>query len=361
MEREIAKLKSQPSPLRSAGTMDNGNPVFRGLGVVFGGRDLYGDTFSQPRQKLAGDDPELKLGTEYYLSEIADSIDWETGEVKGAFEIPVFWDHGLGVLGSKRLGKAVLTKITEEGLEYLIEIELERAKEYQELIDITYDYKMLGLSSQTLPSFASFDWSTFEIKGWLPAEMTLTVVPAEHRTRDTLERVRSLFRKHGVEIMPEEIVTQEENIPAEDENTISDSVDELFDSLAEEISEEEETVMGNEALSYVLTVMEDVQAELRAIREELARAASAEDIAAIRDELAETREEYVEAARTMTARLTEILVPAVRTSAAHMVQQSSDFELQALRGAQQQNAPTAQATRATRSIYNLPVNAPGQN
>lgn len=361
MERDLSKLKSQPSPLRSVGTAENGNPVFKGLGIVFGGKDLYGDTFSPPRQKLAGGDPELKLGTEYFLTEIADEIDWETGEIKGALEVPVFWDHGLGTLGSKRLGKAIPYRITEEGIEYLIEIELERAKDYQDLINTVYEYKMLGLSSQTLPSFASFDWSTWEIKGWFPAEMTFTVTPAEHRTRDSLERVRSLFRKYGVKIMEEEIqvVGSEETLPAEEENTLSDSMNELFDELANDISTEEETVLQNEALSYAIRAMQELRAEVQALREDLLRMATQASVDEVRQEVEDTREQYVEAARTLTTRLSEILVPAVQASAARMVQQSSDLDITALRGLGNP-APNTPSAPSTRSMYNLPLNAPGQ-
>lgn len=362
METNLARLRSAPSPLRSAGVTTTGNPLFRGLGILFGGRDLYGDTFSPPREFLAGDDPDVKIGTDYFLRELADEVDVETKELRGALEVPVFWDHGLGVLGTKRLGKAVPTRITDEGIEYLIEIEKKRAQDYQAMIDELQMEGWLGLSSQTLPSFAAFDWGTGEIKSWFPAEMTLTVTPAEHRTRDGVEKVRSLFRKYGVNMAmkktAEEQVQDNELVPADEEVTLSETMDSLFDDLTDEIAEEEEMVVQNEALALVLRTLNAFEQRLGQIDERLARMASAEDVQAVRDEVTASRTEYVEAARTMTTRLSEILGSVVRTKAAEMVQESSDFELQALRNV---GAPAPRAAHTRVSGYALPPNAPGQN
>ena len=357
MDKNTARLRSKPSPLRSAGTSESGNPQYRGLGIVFGGRDLYGDTFSPPREFLAGDDPDLKIGTDYFLRELADDIDPETKELRGAMEVPVFWDHGLGVLGTKRLGKAVPVRVTAEGIEYLIEVEKKRAQEYQAMIDELQNEGWLGLSSQTLPSFANFDWWTGEIESWYPAEMTLTVTPAEHRTRG-VEQVRSLFRKYGIEVnmgkdkkTAEEEILEEENQP--EEVALSEEVDAIFDGLSADLQGEEEMVVQNEALSFVVRSLNELATELRDIRTELAKKANTEDVQ-------HANEQYVAAVQSMAKGLKDVLQPLVRTSAANLVRESSDAELDALRGFDQQ--PPAPKTPARRgSMYSLPVHAPGQN
>ena len=318
-----------------------------------------------------GDETDVKLGTNYFLNELADDVDLATGEIKGALTVPVFWDHGRGILGPKRLGKAVPSRITQEGIEYMIEIEKERAKEYQELIDAVYNEQMLGLSSQTLPSFASFDWSTGEIKGWFPAEMTLTVTPAEHRTRDGIEKLRSLFKKHGIEVqdMPKtkkdvEVVQTDEIVEdvevVEEPETLSDEINSLFDELSSDINEEEETVVQNEALAYVIRGMGEIFARLDSIETALARSASAEDVEELSQSVEQANGHYVEAVRTMTERIGEILVQTVRNRAAELVQGSSDTEIQALRSISQKPANGAGAAAVSRSGYPLPLNAPGQ-
>lgn len=353
MEESLARLKSHPSPLRSVGLSDSGNPQYRGLGVVFGGRDLYGDTFARPRDFLVGDDPDLKLGTEYFLSELADEVDRETGEIRGALWEPVHWDHGLGNLGGKRLGKAKPVKITEEGIEYLIEVEKQRAQEYQQMIDELQNEGWLGLSSQTLPSFASFDWSTWEIKSWYIGEMTLTTTPAEHRTRESVEKVRSLFKKYGVKIMEEDQNTLEQP------ETISDELDELFEELSGEIAEEEEAVVTNEALAYVIRSFDALNASIKALNERLDTVDEAMAQAATAEEITLLRTQMVDGFKTMTRGLSETLIQATRSKAAQLVQNSSDMELDILRTGQTP-APAATPAR-TRSGYRILPHAPGQN
>lgn len=355
MSKNLEKLQSMPSPLRSAGVSESGNMLFKGLGIVFGGRDVYGNFFSPPQELMSENDPDVKIGTDYFFRELADEVDPETKELRGALAVPVFWDHGVGSLGTKRLGQAVPIRITDEGIEYLIEIERKRAKEYQQMIEELQNEGWLGLSSQTLSSFASFDWMSGEIKAWFPAEMTLTVTPAEHRTRDGMEKVRSLFRKYGVKSMEEQ---QTELIPAEEE-TISNVVDELFNDLNSELTEEQKLVMESEALSIVVRSLSDVSARLTAIEARLNDTATLSHIQAVQAEVAKSRDQFADAMKTFTKRMAEVLVPAVRTSAATMVQQASETELQALRGMDQSGAAPAATTK--RSMYKLPPNAPGQN
>jgi hypothetical protein len=339
-----------------------GNPLYRGLGIVFGGRDLYGDTFSRPREFLVGDDPDLKLGTNYYLSELADEVDFETGEIKGALTVPVFWDHGRGVLGFKRLGKAIPTKITQEGIEYLIEIEKQRAQDYQQMIEELQNEGWLGLSSQTLSSFAAFDWGSGEIKGWLPAEMTLTVTPAEHRTRNDFEQVRSLFRKYKIEVdMLEKTVEDEQTVPAEEE-TLSDVVDTLLNDLDEQVEHEADVVLENETLSYVVRSMDQLSAQLVQLNTRLDEVSDQLSRMTTTEELSDLRDQLGQALQKMGAGIGEVLTKAVRSRAAELVQDSSEVELQALRGlaTQDREDKTAPAP-ISRSMYKLPPHAPGQN
>lgn len=364
MEKDLRRLQTSPSPLRSAGVTDLGNPLLRGLGVVFGGRDLYGDTFSRPRDFLTDGEPELKLGTNYYLTELADEIDLETGELRGALSVPVFWDHGLGVLGPKRLGKAIPTKITQEGIEYLIEIEKKRAQDYQAMIDELVMSGWLGLSTQTLPSFANFDWSTQEIKGWFPAELTLTVTPAEHRTRDAMQQVRSLFRKYGIEVdtMTLKTIAEDPNevVAAQDENP-TDVVDELLEDLDAQITEEADAVLENQALAYVVNAMDEFTVQMRTLVSRLDEIDARIAKSVTEDQLQQMNADFVESLRKMTSGLADVLTKAVRSRAAEVIQSMPETEINAIRNVGQPGAAT-QPSVTRRSMYNnLPPNAPGQN
>lgn len=332
------------SPLRSAGLSEAGNPLYKGLGIVFGGSDLYGEHFSPPREWLTDGDPDVKLGTEYFLNALADEVDLETGEFKGALAIPVFWDHGLGSLGPKRLGKAIPLRITAEGIEYLIEVEKKRAQDYQQMIDELQNEGWLGLSSQTLPSFASFNWSTGEIRSWFPAEMTLTVTPAEHRTRNQLEVV---FRRYGVK------TTMDEQTVIETADAV---VDDLLTTLDAQVDEGQEAVVENAALSYVIRTMDALNQRLDAMEAKLAKSASTEAVETLTEQVTTMNTQFVDALRKSFEGLGTILTKAVQTKAADMVRDSSDFEIEAMRTV----TSTPAASIARRTLYNLPPTAPGQ-
>jgi hypothetical protein len=348
------QLVTTPSLLRAAGESESGNPLFRGYGIVFGGRDLYGDTFSPPRSTLAGDDPDLQVGTDYFLREIADEVDFETGEIKGALPVPIFWDHGRGIFGSKRFGKAVPIKVTEEGIEYILEIEKKRAEDYQAMIDELMELGYLGLSTQTLRSFVDFDWGTDEIKGWLPAEISLTVTPAEHRTRDAMEEVKSLFKKYNIEVksMPEDVTT------TENDTNPARAVDEIFDNLESDMATEAEQIAQNEVLASVIRNMELINEQLTAINERLERTATTEEVAELRQDVETANEQYIEAVRTFGTRVGEVMRQQTRSTAANLLRTSSEAELDALREADTEE--TSPAPARTASGYRLPANAPGQ-
>ncbi len=132
-----------------------------GYGVIFGGEDLVGDTFTK--------DTDLML---------------DLVPVKG-----IFYDHGQREDIEHVIGKSVNEILREAGV--WVEAELERHKEYVEEMTELIDEKALGWSSQALGSLVRYDddWKT--ILRWPIVEYSLTVTPAEPRTLG-VDRIKSI-------------------------------------------------------------------------------------------------------------------------------------------------------------------------
>jgi hypothetical protein len=131
--------------------IDPSNPYrLRGLGIVFGGADLVGDTFG----------PDTDFGLERTL--------------KG---MPVMYDHALRGIKSK-IGQVVDYEIVDEGIE--IEIELDRRHKYIEHITTLLNHKALQQSSGAVGHLVIRQ--NGQIKRWILGEISLTPTPAEIRT-----------------------------------------------------------------------------------------------------------------------------------------------------------------------------------
>ena len=130
---------------------DDGTPVIAGYGVVFGGRDLDGDTFT----------PETKFGP---LS-----------------DLPVFYDHAMQDVKAldNEIGRVVSVKTDDTGLWF--EAELDKAHAYVSDVIELVKRGVVGMSTGAVSHLVRRDESK-TIKRWPVAELSLTVTPAEPRT-----------------------------------------------------------------------------------------------------------------------------------------------------------------------------------
>lgn len=132
-----------------------------GYGVIFGGEDLYKDTFTEDTDLMLDMVPVKK-------------ILYQHGQLKDI-------DHFIGKSTNEILRKAGLW----------VEAQLELHQEYVEEILELIDQKAIGWSSQAAGSLVKYadDWKT--ILRWPIVEYSLTPTPAEPRTIG-VERLRAL-------------------------------------------------------------------------------------------------------------------------------------------------------------------------
>lgn len=127
-----------------------GDYRIRGYGVVFGGRDLYGETFES---------------------------DTDFGESRSFIGMPVYYDHALGSIRSQ-IGEVKAYQFADDGIEF--EIELDRRKAYADTLMQLADAGALGMSSGSAQHLVVIDDN--KIKRWPLLELSLTPTPAEPRT-----------------------------------------------------------------------------------------------------------------------------------------------------------------------------------
>jgi HK97 family phage major capsid protein/HK97 family phage prohead protease len=129
----------------------DGTPVVAGYGVVYGERDLEGDTFT----------PETKFGA------MAD--------------LPVFYDHAQQSVKAldNEIGRVVSVKADDKGLWF--EAEIDKAHEYADQVLELVKRGVVGLSTGAVSHLVRRD-ERKALKRWPIAELSLTVTPAEPRT-----------------------------------------------------------------------------------------------------------------------------------------------------------------------------------
>ncbi len=181
--------------------------VIGGYGVIFGGRDLEGDTFTA----------ETKFHTENMPTP------------------PVFYDHTLGDIPHE-LGNVIKMTAQESGL--WIEAQLDRNKEYVDEVLKLIEEGALGWSSGSVSHLVRRDENK-QITNWPIVEFSLTPVPAEPRTLADMTRIKtakdSTFEalpeaeqsavNAGEETTADEIIIDEELIETQKENpTMSETI-----------------------------------------------------------------------------------------------------------------------------------------
>lgn len=152
---KLYKKLDKPSPFeKTVKVFDNGMRL-QGYGVVFGGKDLEGETFV-PETDFWFD--KLKLTT-----------------------YPVLYDHGQHTwLKDTIIGQA---KVHKDDVGIWLDIELSRAEEYRAYVELVKElaqHKALGISSGAVAHLVKRENSV--IKQWPIAEFSLTPTPAEPRT-----------------------------------------------------------------------------------------------------------------------------------------------------------------------------------
>lgn len=384
----------------AAEILPNGDLQMRGHGIVFshpGGddrtgsyenkrqdgepiKDLYGTWFGRPRSFL-DPDGDVEIGTDLHIPSYVDGYNAQTGELMGGLPINLLYDHGIGPFGSRSFGRAIPTRVTDEGLEYLITVERKRAQEYLELVLELKNDGWLGLSTQTAASVADMDWLTGQIKSWMPIELSLTPTPAEPRTIDHMrsaspdvflqhqqrmqEFLTALYRKYEVinlmtkkpDLIPEE--QEPENVDTtpvvtdgEPARSAADLVDEAFDSIDADL--EAETTDAPDADEPTRNAkIEDLTVRLDAFQgaiEEMARS-----LATLGEQLQESTDQGNEAMTLMVTRMGKLFAKHIRTAPLQAASKTDEEDDES------EDTPPARTARSVKvSSYGLPTDAPGQ-
>lgn len=134
--------------------IDPGNPyLIHGPGIVRGGRDLVGDTFTKAT---------------------------DHGFARSPIGMPVYYDHAQRGIKSQ-IG--TVTGYEDEGDYIDFTIELDRRHKYINEVLQLEDQKALGLSSGAVGHLVVRQQG--ELKRWIVGELSLTPTPAEPRTNTT--------------------------------------------------------------------------------------------------------------------------------------------------------------------------------
>ncbi len=132
----------------------------KGKGVVFGGKDLIGDTFEKT--------------TDY-------------GEARSFVGMPVYYDHAMGGLKSQ-IGEVKAYEFADDGL--VFEIEIDRRKKYADTVMQLANQQALGMSTGAVAHLVHSENGV--MKRWVIGEVSLTPIPAEPRTNaDPLKSILS--------------------------------------------------------------------------------------------------------------------------------------------------------------------------
>jgi hypothetical protein len=134
-----------------------GDDMYRGLGVVFGGKDLTKDEFTK----------HTDLGLE-----------------RSPENIPVFFEHGLddSGIGTAELRKPIgrVVKAEQDDVGVWFEFQLNKRSKYVERIKDLIHSGAVGLSTGALPHVVERE--NGQLKQWYIGELSITTHPAEPRT-----------------------------------------------------------------------------------------------------------------------------------------------------------------------------------
>lgn len=127
-----------------------GEYTVKGTAIVYGGRDLVGDTFTK---------------------------ETDLGETRPFIGMPVYFDHAMGRLESQ-IGEVKAWIPTDEGID--VEIEIYKSRKYARDVMKLVENGYLGMSTGAVPNLVVRNGG--ELKRWVVGELSLTATPAEPRT-----------------------------------------------------------------------------------------------------------------------------------------------------------------------------------
>ena len=186
----------------------DGKAVVAGYGVVFGGEDLYGETFGKGTDFMLDLVPEKPVMFNHGMS-----VTHKTEDIDTRFSIKSF----LGVVENAAI------KMDEFGM--FIEAVLDEAEEYAKEVLELIEKGVMGWSSGSVSHLIEMDGKN--IKRWPIVEFSLTHIPAEPRTIG-VEHIRGLFTDAGLEVpeallqgdKPKKSAAEEEGV--EEQNKLTD-------------------------------------------------------------------------------------------------------------------------------------------
>ena len=195
----MAELKKNSAFIKSR---KDGKAVVAGYGVVFGGEDLYGETFSKNTEFMLDLVPSKPVMFNHGLS-----VTHKADDVDTRFHVKSF----LGIVENAAI------KIDEFGM--FIEAVLDESKEYAKQVLELIEQGVLGWSSGSVPQLIEVDGKN--IKQWPIVEFSLTHTPAEPRTIG-VEHIRALFTDAGLDV-PEALL---ESVKLKDSAGEEESIEE---------------------------------------------------------------------------------------------------------------------------------------
>jgi HK97 family phage major capsid protein len=176
-----------------------GDYTLKGRGIVYGGQDLAGDTFTR---------------------------DTDLGDTRSFVGMPVYYDHSLGGIKSQ-IGTVKAWMPDDEGID--VEIELDRRHKYAKEVMKLVNSGALGLSTGALSHLVVREAG--ELKRWVVGEISLTPTPAEPRTVTEVKSEEGTVSSHA-DTTPKPDDTHQTIISKE-----SDTMSDIKDAVKQAISE----------------------------------------------------------------------------------------------------------------------------
>jgi HK97 family phage major capsid protein len=176
-----------------------GEYQLKGRGIVYGGQDLAGDTFTK---------------------------DTDLGDTRSFVGMPVYYDHSLGGIKSQ-IGTVKAWTPSDEGID--VEIELDRRHKYAKEVMKLVDSGALGLSTGALSHLVVRQDG--ELKRWVVGEISLTPTPAEPRTVTEVKSEESTASSHADATLEPDDTHQ--TIISKESDTMSDIKDAVKQAITE--------------------------------------------------------------------------------------------------------------------------------